>query len=191
MSTLLIKAMLVVGLMFGSVGGTAALAAESLPDSPLYPVKLTMEEARLALSFGPTEQARLHLAMAQERTAEMQQLALQGDVPGEVTLARLQHHLNSAFQLAGQLPDAEMAKLLTEARQMSQTQAQVDEPAQKRLEQANQLLDQAGREVDAGLKIRRLSGIALAIIGLKRPRFNPPPNLTCRTNRHPSKEQSR
>ena len=160
MSTLVIKAMLVFGLLFGSAGATAAMAANSLPDSPLYPVKLAMEDARLAVTSNPAQQAALHLAMARERTQEMAQQALKGEVPGEATLSRLQRHLNYALQLAGQLPDKEMAGILTQARemtqnqaqQMSQTQAQVREPAQESLGYANQLLNQVCREAEGGLE---------------------------------------
>jgi hypothetical protein len=37
MSALLVKATLIISMAFGSAGGAAALAANSLPDSPLYP----------------------------------------------------------------------------------------------------------------------------------------------------------
>lgn len=160
MSTLVIKAMLVFGLLFGSAGATAAMAASSLPDSPLYPVKLAMEDARLAVTPNPAQRARLHLAMAQERTLEIEQQALNGDIPGEATLNRLQHHLSYALQLSSQLPADEMAGVLTQARQMTQTrteqmtqtQAQIGEPAQEPLRHANQLLNQAGGEAKGGLE---------------------------------------
>jgi hypothetical protein len=160
MSTLLIKAMLVVGLLFGSAGATAAMASNSLPDSPLYPVKLVLEDTRLALTTDPAEQAKLHLVLAQERTQEMEKLALKGGVPGEATLTRLQHHLNYALQLASQLPDEAMVGVLTQAQQMTQTQAeqmtqtqaQVGEQIQEPLQQANQLLNQVRQDVEAGLQ---------------------------------------
>jgi hypothetical protein len=160
MSTLLIKAMLVVGLLFGSAGATAAMASNSLPDSPLYPVKLALEDTRLALTTDPAEQAKLHLVLAQERIQEMEQLALKGGVPGEATLTRLQHHLNYALQLASQLPDEAMVGVLiqtqqmaqTQAQQMTQTQAQVGEQVQEPLQQANRLLNQVRQDVEAGLQ---------------------------------------
>ena len=159
MGTLAIKAMLVFGLLFGSAGATAAMAANSLPDSPLYPVKLAMEDARLAVTTSPAQQAQLHLAMVGERTREMTQQALNGDVPGAPTLDRLQHHLNYTLQLASQLPDEELtgvltqaqAKIRTLAQEMSQLQPEVVEPAQVRLRQAYQLLKQAEGEAEGGL----------------------------------------
>ena len=40
--SLLVKATLVFTMVFGSAGGTMVAAAQSLPDSPLYPVKLSL-----------------------------------------------------------------------------------------------------------------------------------------------------
>ena len=160
MSTLLIKMTLIFGVVFGSAGGTAVLAANSLPESPLYPLKLTMEQTRTALTTDPVAQANLQLTLAQVRAQEMQQMALAGDVPDEAIQSRLQQHLNQAFQLAAQLPDGEMLPLLTRAQQMlqtqeqllTQTQAQVGQPEQAALGQADQVLNQARQQAQAGLQ---------------------------------------
>jgi hypothetical protein len=160
MSALLVKATLIFGMIFGSTGGAAALAANSLPDSPLYPAKLAMEQARLGLAADPAEQASLYLNMAHTRVQEMQRLALAGDVPAESTQLRLREHLNQALQLAAQLPEEEMLGLLTQARQMlqnqeqelTQTQTRAAEPAQASLQQASRLLNQVGQDVEAGLQ---------------------------------------
>ena len=53
MSALIIKAVFVISMMFGAVGGTAVVSAASQPDSPLYPLKLTLEGARLAMAGQP------------------------------------------------------------------------------------------------------------------------------------------
>ncbi|MFC1976041.1 DUF5667 domain-containing protein [Chloroflexota bacterium] len=160
MSSLFIKTMLIFSVIFGSVGGTAVYASNSLPDSPVYPLKLTMEQVQLALTTDPIAQANIHLNLAQERTQEMERMAQQGSVPDNATLTRLQQHLNQAFQLAAQLPNEQMQGLLTQTQQMlqtktqqlTQTQAQVNEPTQEALRQANQLLNQAQQEAEAGLQ---------------------------------------
>ena len=160
MSALLLKVAVVFTLLFGSAGTTAALAANSLPDSPLYPVKLALEEARLAITTDPAQLGQLHLSMAQIRTQEMAQLVLKGEQPDAAVADRLQLHLNQALRLAGELPDEAMAGLLTQTRQMVQTQtqqliqtqAQVSEPLQEPLRQAARLLNQAGQEAEAGLQ---------------------------------------
>jgi len=159
MSTLLIKAAVILGVVFGSMGGTAAYAAQSLPGSPVYPLKLTMEQARIALASGPAEQANLYLRLAQVRTQEMEQLVQQGDVPDEGTLNRLQNQVNQAFQLAAQLPDGQMQGVLTQAQQMlqteeqrmTQTQAMAGQAAQEPLQQAQQFLQQARTAAQTGV----------------------------------------
>jgi hypothetical protein len=160
MSALLVKATLVLSMVFGSAGGTVALAGNSLPDSPLYPAKLTMEQMRLSATVDPADQAALHLSLAQERVQEMVRLALAGTVPGEPTLLRLETHLGQTLELAAQLPDDAMAGLLAQAQQMaqaqeqelSQTQMHVAEPAQEPLRQASRLLNQMRQEAEDGLQ---------------------------------------
>jgi hypothetical protein len=160
MSVVLAKIALVVSLAFGSTGGTLAVAANSLPDSPLYPAKLSMEQARLNLAANSADQAALHLSLAQTRAQEMEQVALAGGVPDEPTLTRLQTHLNTGLGLAAQLSDEAMRGWLIQAQQMIQAQEQAmiqvqasaAGPAQEPLQQASRYLNQAGQEVETGLR---------------------------------------
>jgi hypothetical protein len=160
MNVLLIKAILILTLVLGPTGGAAAIAANSLPDTPLYPAKLAMEQARLNLTSDPAEQAALHMTRAQVRVQEMIRLALVGEVPDEAIQLRLRQHLHQALQLAAGLPDDEMADVLTQAQQMLQNQEQemeqaqtrVGEPAQEPLGQALGLLQQTRAQVRAGLQ---------------------------------------
>jgi hypothetical protein len=160
MSVLLVKATLIIGLVFGSASGAVALAANSLPDSPLYPAKLAMEQTRLAVTAGPAEQADLHMSLAGVRVQEMERLALAGKVPDQPTALRLEMHLNQAFHMAAQLPDENMLGFLTQAGQTIQTQEQAlrqvqshaAEPAQEPLQQASRFLSQARQEVQLGLQ---------------------------------------
>jgi uncharacterized membrane protein YgcG len=160
MSALLVKATLIISMAFGSAGGAAALAANSLPDSPLYPAKLAMEQTRLKATTDPAGQAALHMIMAGIRVQEMNRQALAGDVPDQATLLRLQTHLNQALQAAAQLPDDDLLGFLTQARQtiqnqeqtLKQVQARAAEPAQEPLGQASRLLSRARQDVEAGLQ---------------------------------------
>jgi hypothetical protein len=160
MSALLVKATLIFTMIFGSAGGAAALAAESLPGSPLYPAKLAMEQVRMDMARDPADQAALQLTLAQVRTQEIERVALAGSVPDDATLTRLQTHLNQALRLAAQLPDDAMLGLLTQVRQMTQTQEQAlqqaqtraAEPAQEPLRQATRLLNQVRQDAEAGLQ---------------------------------------
>ncbi len=159
MSALLIKAVLVFGVIFGSAGGTAVMAAESLPDSPLYPVKLAMENARLSMADTPAEQAELHLELAQTRAREMEKLAQQGNTPDASVMTHLQHHLEQAFAHAAQTSDSTMTQLLVQAQAMLETQAQnlaqsvghSHDPAHTVLQEASRLLHQAGLEAAEGV----------------------------------------
>ncbi|MBN1991062.1 MAG: hypothetical protein JW953_00030 [Anaerolineae bacterium] len=161
MSTLLIKAALISSIVFGSVGATAAYASNSLPGSPVYPLKLTMEQTRLALTTDPITQANLYLNLAQERLQEMEQMAQQGDIPAESTLNHLQQHLNQALHLAAQQSDTDMQDLLAQTQQMlqdqqqtlaqTQTQTQANQAAQQTLGQANQMLSHTQEQVQQGL----------------------------------------
>jgi hypothetical protein len=136
------------------------LAANSLPDSPLYPAKLAMEQVRLDVKTEPADRAALHLALAQVRVREMERLALKGEAPDEPTMLRLQKHLNQAFHQAAQLPDDEMLDYLAQAEQMienqeqelEQVRARVAGQAQESLGQANQILGQARQETEGGLQ---------------------------------------
>jgi hypothetical protein len=52
------------------VAGAVAASASSLPDSPLYPVKGALEQARGALAFAPSDRLSYHLDLAQTRLTE-------------------------------------------------------------------------------------------------------------------------
>ena len=64
---LLVAAALVAMLL---VVGAAAGAADSLPDSPLYPLKGVLENARGALTFSPSDQFAYHLDLSRTRLTE-------------------------------------------------------------------------------------------------------------------------
>lgn len=160
MNALLLKAALVLTMVFGSIGGTAVMAAESLPDSPLYPVKLTIEEAQLALANTPAQEAALQMAFAQERVQEMEQMVQNGAVPDTATMQRLQTHWQQALQSASQAPDGAMTTLLTQAQTMVQNQEQVmleaqhgqSGPVNQALQQAHQTLERTRAAIEAGLQ---------------------------------------
>ncbi|UCC88424.1 MAG: hypothetical protein JSV81_03700 [Anaerolineales bacterium] len=160
MSTLFVKATLIFSLVFGSAGGAVALAANSLPDSPLYPAKLALEQARLNATTDPAGRAAKHLALAMVRTREMERMALAGQVPDGANLLRLQKHFDGAFSLGAELPDQELISLLSQAQpmlqaleqEMLQVRSQINGPAEHPLQQATWLLNQARRWVENGLQ---------------------------------------
>ncbi len=122
--SLVFKASLILMTVFGSAGGTALVAAQSLPDSVLYPVKLAMEDAQLQFVDTPSAKAMLHLNFAQERVQEMVELAANGVPVDETVVDLMQQHLNLALQLAEQSPEPQRSGVLLHAQEMLQQQQQ-------------------------------------------------------------------
>jgi len=69
---------LVLGLLMVG-GGTVAAAGGSMPDSPLYPVKLATEQVRLTLTPSQIGKARLCAELADRRVTEIVHMANKGD----------------------------------------------------------------------------------------------------------------
>lgn len=160
MTGLLLKFMLVFGVITGSTGGAAVMAANSVPGSPLYPLKMSMEQARFALADSAAEQAQMHMLLAHERSHEMTRLAQSGSTPDAGLLNRLRAHTQTALQLAAGLPDNEMNGLLKQFQQMAyretealnQARQQSGEAAQEPLRAAEQMMRQIHQDVSAGLE---------------------------------------
>jgi uncharacterized membrane protein YgcG len=147
-------------LVLSIVGGTAAAAQSSLPDSPLYGIKLAVEGARLNFARAPSQQAMLSLSFAGERVREIERQAIANrPISGQVSL-RLQNELDAALSAAARAPEPEMLRLLNQIRTMAQTQeralaqAEVSAPSESgknALRQAEQAMTQAQRQAEAGL----------------------------------------
>ncbi len=69
---------LVVGLLI-SGGGTVLAASYSMPDSPLYPVKMVTEEIQLGLPHSDEDRAEMEMEFTNKRVAEIVYLAKKGD----------------------------------------------------------------------------------------------------------------
>ena len=75
-------------------GGTVAAAGNSMPDTPLYPVKLAMEQVRLTLTPSALGKAELYARLADKRVAEIIQMVNKSDPRRvEQTAQRLDRHL--------------------------------------------------------------------------------------------------
>jgi hypothetical protein len=82
-------------------GGTVAAASGSMPDSPLYPVKLASEQVQLTLTTSSLGKAELQIRLADKRVAEIIYLADKGNVRQiERTTERLGVHLAGITVLA-------------------------------------------------------------------------------------------
>jgi uncharacterized membrane protein YgcG len=140
MLALAIKLVLVLAVMFGGAGVTAAAAQSSLPHEALYPVKLLVEDVQLSLASTPDAQIDVQLEQAQQRVREMAQLTDRGAaIPAEVP-ARLQTRLQAALQIAAQLDDQQLQPALD--RIQLRTQDQLREMDRLRLNEAAAILTQ-------------------------------------------------
>ncbi|MFN2189067.1 MAG: DUF5667 domain-containing protein [Candidatus Promineifilaceae bacterium] len=160
MSVLALKIALILVIAFGSVGGTFAAAADSLPGTAAYPIKLAIEKARLAFSDDSEERTILHLEYARERIQEIVRLAQNNELPGDELLARTQTHMRSAYELIAQVDDEMMNGLLAEAQAVAQNgksdleavQEQVQSRVQKRLQEASHMMAQWQYTAEYGMQ---------------------------------------
>jgi len=92
--------------------GTVGVAADSLPDSPLYTIKRATERVQLALTTTAAGQARLHMDYSKKRLDEAQSLWEAGKGLYEMTLWDIESEYNGALAAINQVPDEQMRSLL-------------------------------------------------------------------------------
>lgn len=115
-----VVALLIISLLLVSGGGTALAASDSMPDSPLYSVKLVTEQVQLALTPSATGKARLCAAFTDRRVAEIIYMAAKGDVQQvEAVIQRLDERLDTLTLLVSAervtaAPVDEAPRMLTE-----------------------------------------------------------------------------
>ena len=78
MLTTLTAILLALAVSFGGAGATVYAAKAALPGDVLYPVKIGLEDAQVALSMNEAAGAQLHLDFAQNRMEETIALIAQG-----------------------------------------------------------------------------------------------------------------
>ena len=89
-------------------GGTVAAAAGSMPDEPLYPVKIASEQVRLAFTPSSLGKAELYANLADKRVAEIIHVANKGDARQvELVTQRLNYVLTRiAVLVSAQMEEA-------------------------------------------------------------------------------------
>ncbi len=84
-----------------SGGGVVAAASNSMPDSPLYQVKLATEQIQLFLTSSPEGRAELHAKLADRRVTEIINMAEKDNVSLiELTTQRLDNHLSMIVSIS-------------------------------------------------------------------------------------------
>ncbi|MEE8369145.1 MAG: DUF5666 domain-containing protein, partial [Dehalococcoidia bacterium] len=103
-----------------ATGGVAYAAQDSLPDSPLYRIKLATEDVRLWVVFDDSHRAELLLDQSDERTREIVEMIQQGKaIPVNVLSALEDRHDRAARILQDEPPEAPLV-----ARLLQQSEAQ-------------------------------------------------------------------
>jgi hypothetical protein len=148
------------GVIFG--GGIAWAAQDSLPGELLYPVKLAMEDARLALASTPAGKVDVALDLMDERAEELQALAAAGRPVPDETVTRMERYIERALTQTAGAGDEEMEGLLAQVTERTRIQMQ-------RLEQAQaQAPEQARAEFRRAVAVSR-AGAEAAEAGLQDP----------------------
>ncbi len=92
--------------------GTVRVAAGSLPNSPLYSIKLTTERVQLALTTTPAGKARLHMGYSERRLEEARALWEAGKGVSEATLQAMKSENSGVLTAISQVSEKERLNLL-------------------------------------------------------------------------------
>ena len=139
----LARIMIVLALLVGGGGTSAAFAAQSSqPGDALYPVKLSLEDMRLGLTHDPQAEITLLGELVGRRLQEMQAALGEGQPVAEQLQTRLENHLHLALRLAAELEDPALIKAMEQIRIQSDQQLrlvqQLRQDAPREQEQALQ-----------------------------------------------------
>jgi hypothetical protein len=94
--------------LFSAGAITVHAAGSALPGDALYPLKLDVEQARIAMTANPARQAELHLEFAQNRLTELNALAALGQFDQVVSLAgQVNQQVTLAVAAAKRLADSD------------------------------------------------------------------------------------
>jgi len=99
--------------------GTVAASADSLPHSPLYPVKRTTERVQLFLTFSPEGKAHLHLFFAERRLNETMELMSCCHSIDDAVLKSMLEETDLAIEIICRLPMPEAEPLLNKAAELT------------------------------------------------------------------------
>lgn len=104
--------MALIALMVGAAGGTVYASQASLPDAPLYPVKIASENVRVQFATQPAARLELMEQFTDRRMEEISAMLLQVEMPPEAVLLHLQEQIQMTLDLAASLDDAQLEPAL-------------------------------------------------------------------------------
>ena len=143
--------MLIVALVFGGSGAAYAAAQQTLPDQPLYGLKVAGEDLQIQLTANEQNRMELALKFSQRRVDEMEKMANAGkEIPAAVQ-SRWQQQVQEAVQLATNMPEeGTRIRAMLQVHEQLQTQARLmdktsDVPL---MEQTRAMIQQQLRQVE-------------------------------------------
>jgi hypothetical protein len=141
-------------------GGAIWAAEDSLPGDVLYPIKLAVEDVRLAFASAPADQVDLALQFAEERANDVRALVATGRQVPDETIARMEQHIEHALTQAAWASDEEIANLLmriakrlrVQERILEEVRATAPQPALAGLERAVTVYRWGAEAAEDGLR---------------------------------------
>jgi len=117
--------LLAISLIVGGGGFTVAAAQNSLPDEPLYGLKLLSEDALMMVSTDPLSRSQLATDLTDRRASEIQTMIDKADIPSESVQSRYLNEIEQSIRYALNLPDQQAVLALYEIRTRLQTQQEM------------------------------------------------------------------
>jgi hypothetical protein len=105
--------------------GVVWAASDDLPGDLLYPVKMVVEDTRLALTSAPQDQADLALWFLEERVEEIQRSVKAKRRVPDAVITRMERHLERALEQAALAPDEKMEGVLRRIARRTRTQGEI------------------------------------------------------------------
>jgi hypothetical protein len=147
-------------MVLGGGGITLASAQNSLPDQPLYSLKLWSEEVRFNLTADPQTTWQLAQSFTERRAVEIQAMLAAGRPPSQAVQERYQSQVEQSIRLAAGLQDELALPALQQTRQklrlqeqaFSQVQIQNDPQTQAIRERMRLMLQERLNWVEAGIE---------------------------------------
>ncbi len=102
-----VPALAIVVAVLVAASGTVAAACSSMPDQPLYTVKLATEQVELAFKTSPADKVEFYTAMAENRVDELVRMADENKTEHvELVTQRIETYWNKMADLSGGTADS-------------------------------------------------------------------------------------
>ncbi|MHC1781757.1 MAG: DUF5667 domain-containing protein [Anaerolineaceae bacterium] len=124
MFTAIATFLVITTMVLGGGGVTIVAAQSSLPEQPLYDIKLWSEDLRMSLTGNPMLKEQLSQEFLNERFEEIMAVIEDGTIPSETVLTGLQNQMEESIRLALNLSADQAVQALLEIKTRLETQEQ-------------------------------------------------------------------